>query len=122
VIRVALAPIALIGLGACAASSERPPIARIAADPAAIAFHDDFQTTVTLDGTASAAVEDPSEPLTFVWHLFDDDAQADDVTQPTLTARFAGERPPRVVLEVTTSDGRSGNVTRELQLTVLASP
>ncbi|HEV7558802.1 MAG TPA: hypothetical protein VGO00_25195 [Kofleriaceae bacterium] len=121
-IRVALAPIALIGLGACAASSERPPIARIAADPAAIAFHDDFQTTVTLDGTASAAVEDPSEPLTFVWHLFDDDAQADDVTQPTLTARFAGERPPRVVLEVTTSDGRSGNVTRELLLTVLASP
>jgi hypothetical protein len=122
VIRVALAPIALIGLGACTASTERPPIARIIATPAAIAFHDDFQTTVTLDGTASAAIEDPGEPLAFTWHLFDDDAHADDVSQPTLTARFAGERPPRIVLEVTTADGRTGDVTRELQLTVLASP
>src|SRR5262245_23077514 len=112
------AAIALIALHACAASSDRPPVARITAMPAAIPEADGFQTTVQLDGTTSASIEDPGAELRFAWQLLDDDARADDLGQPTLAAQFAGVRPPRIVLTVTAPDGASGHVTRELQLTV----
>ena len=89
--------------------------------PAAIPEGDGFATDVILDGTASATIDDPAE-LAFAWQLLDDDAQADDLHQPTVTARFAGVRPPRIVLTVTAPAGASGHVTRELELTVLPSP
>src|SRR5712691_7474940 len=87
-----------IAMAACAASSDRPPVPRIAAMPAAIPEGDGFQTAVLLDGTASASIDDPAAELAFAWQLFDDDAQAGDQRSPTLTARFAGVHPPRIVL------------------------
>jgi len=89
--------------------------------PAAIPEGDDFQTAVLLDGMASASIDDPGAELVFAWQLFDDDAQAGDQRSPTLTARFAGVHPPRIVLSVTAPNGRSADVTHELQLTVLPS-
>jgi hypothetical protein len=116
------AAIALVAMTACTASSDRPPVARIAAIPAAIPESDGFATEVALDGTASATIDDPAAELDFAWKLLDDDAQADDLHQPTVTARFAGARPPRIVLTVTAPGGATGHVTRELELTVLPSP
>jgi len=116
------AAIALVALTACTASTDRPPVARIAAMPPAIPEGDGFATDVVLDGTASAAIDDPSAELGFTWQFLDDDAQADDLHQPTVTARFAGARPHRIVLTVTAPGGATGHVTRELELTVLPSP
>jgi hypothetical protein len=115
---VSRAAIALL-LGACAASPDRPPVARIAAAPAAIPAGDGFQTPVVLDGSTSVSIDDPGAALGFRWRLLDDAAQTDDALDgPTVTARFGGERPPRIVLEVTTPGGVRGDVSRELQLTV----
>jgi hypothetical protein len=122
IIAMLRAAIALVAMTACTASSDRPPVARIAAMPAAIPEGDDFATSVVLDGTASAAIDDPSAELAFAWQLLDDGARADDLHQPTVTAQFAGARPPRVVLTVTEPGGAAGDVVRELELTVLPSP
>jgi hypothetical protein len=112
------ATIALLS-GACAVSPDRPPIARIRFDPTTIPARDAFATPVVLDGSASVSIDDPGAALDFAWQLLDDEAEADgDLDAPTLTVRFAGDRPPRIVLEVTTGGGLQGDVTRELALTV----
>jgi len=87
--------------------------------PPAVVEHDDFQTRVTLDGTASAALDDPEAPLGFAWQLFDDAAETDGHRDtPMLTAQFAGVHPPRIVLVVTDAAGHHGEVERSIELTV----
>ncbi len=106
-------------LFACAQAPEHPPIARISLMPPAVAAHDDFQTAVTLDGTASSTFDDPEAPLVFAWHFLDDDAQTSDpLDAPVLTAEFRGSHPPRIQLVVTDGAGHRGEVERSLELTV----
>jgi hypothetical protein len=113
------APAMVLLLAACAASPDRPPVARIAATPAAVAEGDDFQTAVTLDGTRSQALDDPAAPLTFAWQLLDDEVHADGaLDQPMVVVHCLGARPPRIVLTVTDEHGLSADVTRPIALTV----
>jgi len=87
--------------------------------PPAVLEYDDFQTSVTLDGTASAALDDPEAPLGFAWQLLDDDARTDGRRDaPMLTAHFAGVHPPRILLVVTDPAGHRGDVERSIELTV----
>lgn len=87
--------------------------------PPAVVLHDDFQTAVTLDGTASQSLDAPTASLTFAWQLLDDEVHADGaLDQPMLVVHCLGERPPRIVLTVTDEHGLSADVTRPIALTV----
>jgi hypothetical protein len=102
----------------CAASPERAPVARIATTPTAIPQGDGQQTPVMIDGSTSADIDDPGATLTFHWTLLDDTATIDGADDtPMIVARFAGERPPTIVLDVTV-DGDTGELEYQLQLTL----
>lgn len=123
---VAVVAVVVVALGACAAPSGRPPVARIAATPTQVALHDAFQTAIMLDGRASAdAIDDPtaSHPLRYAWQLLDDEARVEGgaLDRGQVTVRFRGERPPRIVLTVTDVDDQVGEVTRALPLVVPGS-
>jgi hypothetical protein len=118
----AILPLAL-ALTACTAPPGHPPIARIALDPGAIPAFDNFQTAVTLDGSASAdPIDDPdgSAPLTYAWQVLDTEGRFDtgSDTASAPVVRFLGDRPPTIVLTVTDVDGQSSSATAHLQLTV----
>ncbi len=87
--------------------------------PPAVLEHDEFQTAVTLDGRASAALDDPEAQLTFAWQLLDDEARTTDTLDaPKLVVHFRGIHPPRIRLEVTDAIGHRGEVERAVELTV----
>jgi len=99
------------------AATDRAPIARITATPTAILVHDDFQTDVKLDGTASGTLAGDAA-LDYAWEFLDDEARSDQALDlSTVTVRFRGDRPPRVVLTVT-ADGLSDSLTLPMQLTL----
>jgi hypothetical protein len=109
--------VAALGCASCATGADRPPIARITATPTAILVHDDFQTAVKLDATASGVV-DGDAALDYAWEFVDDEGRTDDtLNSSTLTVRFRGDRPPRVVLTVTNGD-LAASVTLRIQLTL----
>jgi hypothetical protein len=90
----------------------------------AIPEHDNFATSVTLDGTRSAdPVDDPdgTHPLDFRWEIVGDEARfepgsnEDDAT-PAVT--FRGDRPATITLTVTDADGLAASATTYVQLTV----
>ena len=113
----------LAAASACDAPIGHPPIARISLTPGAIPAHDEFQTAVTLDGTASAdPIDDPAgaRPLTYQWDIVDDDSRFDtgSATTKAPVVRFRGERPPTITLTVTDEDGNASSATKDLQLTV----
>ena len=114
----------VLGLAACTAPPGHPPIARITLDPGAIPAFDNFQTPVTLDGSASAdPIDDPdgSAPLTYAWQVLDTEGRFDTGSEATSSApvvRFLGDRPPTIVLTVTDVDGQASSATAHLQLTV----
>ncbi|HEY4242093.1 MAG TPA: hypothetical protein VGM88_19880 [Kofleriaceae bacterium] len=113
-----VAALALLA-AACAESPDRAPVARIEAMPAAVVAHDEFQTTVMLDGTTSATFDAASLPLTFEWSFADDEMRTDDpLHEPTLAVQFQGEHPPLVTLTVTDADGLTGSVDLAIALTV----
>ena len=112
-----------LGLGACTTPPGHPPIARIALAPGAIPAFDNFQTPVTLDGSASAdPVDDPAgtAPLTYAWQILDTEGRYVDSreTQAAPVVTFLGDRPPTILLTVTDVDGQSSTATAHLQLTV----
>jgi hypothetical protein len=103
----------------CAAEPGRPPVARITTAPTAILVHDDFETEVTIDGGASALLDAPGTPLEYRWRFADDEAHSDEGLElETLVVTFRGDRPPRIILTVTSPDGLEGTVTHQLSLTV----
>jgi hypothetical protein len=74
---------------------------------------------VTIDGSKSAALDDPAAPLAFAWQFLDDEAKTDQsLGNEMLTVKFRGDRPPRIVLTVTAGSGLSDTVTELLPLTV----
>jgi len=114
---------AVLAVAACTAPPGHPPIARITLAPGAIPAFDNFQTPVTLDGSASAdPVDDPdgTAPLTYAWQILDTEGRFDNSrdTSPAPVVRFLGDRPPTIVLTVTDVDGQSSSATAHLQLTV----
>jgi hypothetical protein len=105
--------------GGCAADPERPPIARITTSPTAILASDDFETEVTVDGSMSALLGAPGTPLDYQWRFLDDEARTGDpLDRVTLVVTFRGDRPPRIILTVTSPDGLQGEVSHQLPLTV----
>jgi hypothetical protein len=114
---------ALLAVGGCALDDGRPPLARISITPPAILENDNFQTLVTLDGTASAdPLDDPGgqRPLTYAWEILDDDARFEDgrATSPTPSIRLRGDRPATIVLTVTDEGGLEAVAVEHVQLTV----
>ncbi|MCA9678938.1 MAG: hypothetical protein H6709_15530 [Kofleriaceae bacterium] len=108
---------------ACTADPGRPPLARIQLAPGAIPEHDDFQSTVTLDGSSSAdPVDDPegTTRLSYQWEIVGDEHRFDsgDATDAAPVVRFRGERPATIVLTVIDVDGLEAIATEHLQLTV----
>ena len=123
----ALALLTLLTLAACEAEDGRPPVARIAVEPAAIPEHDNFATAITLDGTASDdPIDDPDglAPLAFAWKISGDEARfepgshADD---PVVVVRLRGDTPATLQLTVTDEDGRSTAAIRQMTLSVASS-
>ena len=103
----------------CVADPARAPIARISTSPTAILARDEFRTLVTIDGSASASLTDPDAPLRFAWRFLDDETRTEDALDgETLVVSFRGDRPPRILLTVTTDDGLEGTEVHPLQLTV----
>lgn len=110
--------------GACDAPVGHPPIARITLTPPSIPAHDDFQTMVTLDGSASAdPIDDPAgtEKLTYDWTITDAESRfaagSTEMSQKAVVT-FAGERPATITLTVTDPDGNDDSATKYLQLSV----
>lgn len=74
---------------------------------------------MTIDGRASEAFDDPGAPLSYAWKFEEDEARTDGaLDEPLLVVTFRGDRPPRIVLTVTTPDGSEGTVSERLRLTV----
>jgi hypothetical protein len=109
---------------ACDAPVGHPPIARITLAPAAIPAHDNFQTVVTLDGSASAdPIDDPAgtEKLTYAWTITDAQnrfAAGSTETSQKPMVTFAGERAATITLTVTDIDGNDDTATKYLELSV----
>lgn len=98
-------------------------MARIDITPPAIVENDGFQTTVTLDGTASAdPLDDPdgSSRLAFSWEILDDEHRFEGsrANSPAPTVLLRGDRPATVVLTVTDEDGLEATAVDHVQLTV----
>lgn len=74
---------------------------------------------MTIDGRASEVFDDPGTPLSYAWKFEEDEARTDGaLDDPMLVVTFRGDRPPRIVLTVTTPDGSTAAVSHRLQLTV----
>ena len=113
----------LATVAGCTLDEGRPPLARIEISPAAILENDGYQTTVTLDGTASAdPLDDPdgASRLTFAWQILDDEYRFEGsrANSPTPMIRLRGDRPASIVLTVTDSDGMEATAVDHVQLTV----
>jgi hypothetical protein len=120
---VSLTALAFAALAACADESSHAPVARIAATPRAIAQHDDFQTDVVLDGTASTdPIDDPdgTRPLAYRWEITNDDVElrAGSLASPKITVRLLGDHPATVRLTVTDAAGQAATARLQLQLTI----
>jgi len=115
---------AIAFLGGCLADDGRPPIARIDIVPGSIPEHDDFQTAVTLNGSASGdPVDDPdgSEPLVYEWEILGDESRFDagsSATDQAPVVLFRGEVPATVLLTVTDPDGLDATAQAHVQLSV----
>ncbi len=112
-----------LGATGCTLGDGRPPLARIAIEPAAIVENDGFQTAVTLDGTASAdPLDDPdgTQALDFGWEVIDDEFRFEGsrATSPAPVILLRGDRPATIVLTVTDEDGLSATAVDHVQLTV----
>jgi hypothetical protein len=110
-------------LAACTGGEGHPPVARASATPATIPENDDFQTAVTLDGSASAdPIDDPQgmESLDYHWEIWGDELQFDqgDGADAMPVVRFLGERPATVELTVTDDDGLTGRASFQMRLTL----
>src|SRR5688572_5131729 len=109
----AVAALALVVLAACTGGDGHPPVARASADPESIPENDEFQTLVTLDGTASAdPLDDPSgaDELEYQWEIWGDEHELDggDLTSAMPVVRFRGDRPATIELTVTDGEGLTG--------------
>ena len=98
-------------------------MARASADPPAIPESDEFQTAVTLDGSASAdPLDDPdgTARLDYQWEIWGDDSRFDqgDAASAQPVVRFRGDRPATVELTVTDGDGQSSSVQFQMVLTL----
>jgi hypothetical protein len=107
----------------CVVEPGHTPVARISASPRAIPERDSFQTSVVLNGSASAdPIDDPDgeRPLTYRWEVTGDDARivSGRTTAPTMTIQLFGAHPATVRLTVTDEDGQSSTARTQLQLTV----
>lgn len=107
----------------CTLDEGRPPLARIEITPPAIVENDGFQTTVTLDGTASAdPLDDPdgSSRLSFAWEILDDEFRFEGsrASSPMPTVLLRGDRPAVIVLTVTDGDGMEATAVDHVRLTV----
>ena len=118
------AVVAITTLGGCAVEDGRPPQARIDISPGAIPEDDNFETAVTLDGSASAdPIDDPdgSEALDFAWEIIGVEVELEPGSKLTSEApviRLRGDRPATVTLTVTDPDGLSSTTSAAIQLTV----
>lgn len=60
----------------------------------------------------------PGTPLEYQWRFEDDEARTEDSLQrESLVVTFRGDRPPRIILTVTSPDGVEGTITHQLALT-----
>ena len=74
---------------------------------------------MTIDATLSASFEAPDAPLAYRWRFENDEARTDAaLDEPTLVVTFRGDRPPRIVLTVTSPDAAEDTVAHQLPLTV----
>jgi len=119
----AAATAALAFSASCTPEPSRPPVARAEATPSTIPEHDGFQTSVTLDATASAdPLDDPTgtSPLDYRWRISGDEYRYesgdDDDASPVVS--FRGDRPATIELTVTDEDGESSTTSFQMQLTV----
>jgi hypothetical protein len=119
----AVAALALACLAACTGGDGHPPVARASAEPESIPENDEFQTAVTLDGTASAdPIDDPegTTDLEYRWEIFGDEHELDSgsLDDPAPVVRFRGDRPATIELTVTDAEGLTGQVQFQMVLTL----
>jgi hypothetical protein len=122
-ILVGLFAASIAGGAGCTLDEGRPPLARIEITPPSIVENDGFQTTVTLDGTASAdPLDDPdgSSRLTFAWEILDDEHRFEGsrASSPVAMVLLRGDRPATIVLTVTDGDDLEATAVGHVQLTV----
>jgi hypothetical protein len=118
-----LLAILVLSGAACTQAPGHPPVARVTATPKAIPEHDDFQTDVMLDGSASAdPIDDPTgaSPLRYEWAFTNDEAHvvSGTTSDAKLTVRWNGMRPGTVHLTVTDIDDQSSTALYQMQLTI----
>jgi len=121
---VGMLTIAALAVAACGLDEGRPPVARIQIDPAAIPEHDNFATSVTLDGTASDdPIDDPDGlgALDLSWEIVGDEYHLEPGSQldeEMVMLRFRGDTPATIRLTVTDQDGLSNVAERQVTLSV----
>ncbi len=116
--------VALFGAVGCGLDDGRPPVARIQTDPNAIPEHDNFESVITLDATASSdPIDDPAgtRPLEFEWDISGDEFRLEPgggLTDSALAIRLRGSTPATIRLTVTDETGLTNTAERQIQLTV----